>query len=74
MAKAETLKYEALKKKTLAEIYYHKGRLLQNLGKANAAVVSLRKSRDIYPHPENKALKALDQYRIDFKRVRQPLR
>ena len=74
LAKAETLRHEALKKKTLAEIYYHKGRLLQNLGKANAAVVSLRMSRDIYPHPENKALKALDQYRIDFKRVRHPLR
>ena len=74
LAKAETLRHEALKKKTLAEIYYHKGRLLQNLGKANAAVVSLRMSRDIYPHPKNKALKALDQYRIDFKRVRHPLR
>ncbi len=72
LTRAETLKHEALKKKTLADLYYHKGRLLQNLGKANAAVVSLRKSRDIYPHPHNKALKALDQYRIDFKRVNPP--
>ncbi len=72
LARAETLKHEALKKKTLAELYYLKGRLLQKQDQTNAAIVSFRKSRDIYPHPQNKALEALDQYRIDFKRVNPP--
>ena len=66
---AENLRHEALKKKTLAELYFHKGRLLQNQGRTNAAVASFRKSRDIYPHPRNKALKALDRFKIDFKRI-----
>ncbi len=74
LTRAETLKHEALQKKTLAELYYQKGRLLQNQGRTNAAVVSFRKSRDAYPHSENKALKALDRYRIDFKRIKQPRR
>ena len=69
LTRAEGLRHEAQKKKTLAELYFHKGRLLQNQGRTNAAVASFRKSRDIYPHPRNKALKALDQYKIDFKRV-----
>ncbi len=71
LATAETLKHEALKKKTLSELYYHKGRLLQKQGRTNAAVQSFRKSWDIYPHPKNKALNALDRYRIDVKRMNQ---
>ena len=74
LTSAETLRHEALKKKTLAELYYQKGRLLQNQGRTNAAVVSFRKSRGVYPHPRNKALKALDRYKVDFDRVKQPLR
>ncbi len=74
LTRAEMLRHEALKKKTLAELYYQKGRLLQNQGRTNAAVMSFRKSRDVYPHPRNKALKALDRYKVDFNRVKQPLR
>lgn len=70
LATAETLKHEALKKKTLSELYYHKGRLLQKQGRTNAAVESFRKSWDIYPHPRNKALEAINQYRIDLNRIR----
>ena len=66
LAKAETLKHEALKKKTLAWLYYLEGSLLQQQGQKMAAIAAFRKSRDLYPHPENKALKALDQHKIDF--------
>ncbi len=72
LAKAETLKYEALKKKSLAQLYYLKGSLLQKQGQENAAIRSFRMSLDIYPHPENTSSDALDQYRIDFKRVNPP--
>ena len=72
LAKAETLKYEALKKKSLAQLYYLKGSLLQKQGQENAAIRSFRMSLDIYPHPENTSSDALDQYRIDFKRVKPP--
>ena len=72
--RAETLKHEALKKKTLARLYYLKGSLLQKQGKRVDAVASFGKSRDIYPHPDNKALEALEQYKVNFKRVNPPRR
>ena len=67
--RAETLKHEALGKEFLAKLYYLKGSLLQKQGQRVAAVASFRKSRDIYPHPDNQALKALKLYKINFKRV-----
>ena len=72
--RAETLKREALKKQTLARLYYLKGSLLQKQGKRVDAVASFGKSRDIYPHPKNKALEALEQYKVNFKRVNPPRR
>ncbi len=72
--RAETLKYEALKKQTLARLYYLKGSLLQKQGQRVEAVASFAKSRDIYPHPDNKALEALEQYKVNFKRVNPPRR
>ena len=64
--RAESLKHEALKKKTLARLYYLRGSLLQKQGKRVEAVASFGKSRDIYPHPENnKALEALEQYKVN---------
>ncbi|MYC14473.1 MAG: DUF2723 domain-containing protein [Gemmatimonadetes bacterium] len=74
LERAETLKYEALKKQTLARLYYLKGSLLQKQGKRVEAVASFAKSRDIYPHPGNKALEALEQYKVNFKRVNPPRR
>ncbi len=67
--RAETLKREALDKEFLAKLYYLKGSLLEKQGQRVAAVASFGKSRDIYPHPDNKALEALEQYKINFKRV-----
>ena len=67
--RAETLKHEALSKEFLAKLYYLKGSLLQKRGQRVVAVASFRKSRDIYPHPDNPALEALEQYKINFKRV-----
>ena len=74
LAKAENLKHEALKKKSLAQLYYLKGNLLQKQGRTNAAIRAFRMSLDVYPHPENTSSDALDQYRIDFKRLKQPPR
>ena len=74
LAKAETVKHEALTKKTLAKLYYWKGSLLQKQGQKTAAAASFGKSRDIYPHPENKAIKALEQYKANFKRSNPPRR
>lgn len=67
--RAEILKHEALKKHTLARLYYLKGSLLEKQGKRVEAVASFGKSRDIYPHPDNTALEALKQYKVNFKRV-----
>ena len=72
--RAEILKYEALKKQTLARLYYLKGSLLEKQGKRVEAVASFAKSRDIYPHPENKALEALEKYKVNFKGVNPPRR
>ena len=72
--RAEPLKYEALKKQTLARLYYLKGSLLEKQGKRVEAVASYAKSRDIYPHPENKALEALEKYKVNFKGVNPPRR
>ena len=72
--RAEPLKYEALKKQTLARLYYLKGSLLEKQGKRVEAVASFAKSRDIYPHPENKALEALEKYKVNFKGVNPPRR
>ena len=54
---------------TLARLYYLKGSLLEKQGKRVEAVASYAKSRDIYPHPENKALEALEKYKVNFKGV-----
>ena len=72
--RAEPLKYEALKKQTQARLYYLKGSLLEKQGKRVEAVASYAKSRDIYPHPENKALEALEKYKVNFKGVNPPRR
>ena len=74
LAKAETVKHEALTKKTLARLYYLKGSFSQKQGQKAAAVAFFGKSRDIYPHPENKAIKALEKYRTNFKRTNSPRR
>lgn len=63
LAKAEALKHEALRKKTLAQLSYLQGSLLQRQGQKMAAIASFRESRDVYPHPENKALGILAQYK-----------
>ena len=70
--RAEMLKHEALKKQSLARLYYLKGRLLEKQGKRVEAVAFFGKSRDIYPHPKNKALEALEQYKVNFKGVNPP--
>ena len=57
LGRAETLRHEALKKKTMAELYYLKGRFLQKQDQTNAAIVSFRQSRDIYPHPQKRLSK-----------------
>ena len=58
--RADTLKRQALQKKTLAKLYYLKGSLLQKQGNRAGTVANFRKSQDIYPHPNNKALEGLE--------------
>ena len=75
LAKAETIKHEVISKRNLAKLYYWKGRLSQKQGQRMAAIASFEKSRDIYPHPENnKAVKALERYKTNFKRINPPRR
>lgn len=58
--KADTLKNQALQKKMLAKLYYLKGSLLQKQGNRASAVANFKRSWDIYPHPNNKALEGLE--------------
>ena len=74
LGKAETLKHEALKKASLAQLYYLKGILLQKQGQRVGAVASFRMSHTIHPHPDNKASEALEQLKINFNSVNPPPR
>ncbi len=65
--RAEGLKHELLTKEYSALPHYLKGLLLEKSGQRVEALTFFRKSRDIYPHPNNKAIEALEQYKINFK-------
>ena len=61
LSKAEYRKDEATSKPMLAWLYNLNGDFLQKQGDTTGALRSYRMSRNIYPHPKNKAVKFLEQ-------------
>ena len=60
---AEPLRGDAYKKSSEAALYYNMGEVRSGQGRVDEAIVFYEKSRDIWPHPDNPAVKFLDAQR-----------